>query len=205
MRSTCRARALLMAVMTAVLAGAAFGTHPAAAVDPLNPNAPCSVFDGVPCNPSFCSVYGPWPCVPSYPSIGQDRRLTIHARSSEAGRAPEGPVNSIRDLFAALRACWEPPPLNESRPGMQMSVRFSFKRTGELVAPAARDLHQQRGRSRHAARLWPRRRRRARALHADAVQQGDGRRHRRPADRGPLRRRAEGGLGRGSTAPMHQR
>ena len=26
--------------------------------------------------------------------------------------------------------------MNESRPGMQMSVRFSFKRTGELVAPA---------------------------------------------------------------------
>ena len=125
-----------MAVMTAVLAGAAFGTRPAAAVDPLHPNAPCSVFDGVPCNPSFCSVYGPWPCVPSYPSIGQDRRLTIHTRSSEAGRVPEGPVNSIRDLFAALRTCWEPPPFERFISGMQMSVRFSFKRTGELVAPA---------------------------------------------------------------------
>ena len=132
MRSAGRAPALLIVVLT----GAVFGTHPAAAVDPLNPNAPCSVFDGVPCNPSFCGVFGPWPCVPVYPSIGQERRLTIHTRSSEAGRVPEGPVNSIRDLFAALRACWEPPPLNESFRGMQMSVRFSFKRSGALVAPA---------------------------------------------------------------------
>lgn len=131
MRAANRVRALLIAV----LAGAAFGAHPAAAVDPLNPSAPCSVFDGVPCNPSFCGLYGPWPCVPVYPSVGQDRRLTIHTRTSEAGRAPEGPVNSIRDLFAALRACWEPPPLSESFRGMQMSVRFSYKRTGALVAP----------------------------------------------------------------------
>ena len=130
-----RAAGRVHALLTALLAGAVFGAHPAAAVDPLNPGAPCSVFDGVPCNPSFCGVFGPWPCVPSYPSIGQDRRLTIHTRTSEAGRAPEGPVNSIRDLFAALRACWEPPPLTESFRGMEMSVRFSFKRTGELVAP----------------------------------------------------------------------
>ena len=78
MRSAGRVHALLMA---AILAGAVFGTHPATAVDPLNPNAPCSVFDGAPCNPSFCGVFGPWPCVPSYPSIGQDRRLTIHTRT----------------------------------------------------------------------------------------------------------------------------
>ena len=120
----------------AVLASAVFGASFATAVDPLDPGAPCSVFDGRPCIPSFCGVNDPWPCVPVFPPAGQDWRITIHTRSSDAGRAPEGPVDSIRDLFAALRACWEPPPLNESFRGMQMSVRFSFKRTGELVAPA---------------------------------------------------------------------
>ena len=130
-RSAFRVHALLVAV----LAGAVFSMRPAAAVDPLNPNAPCSVFDGRPCNPSFCGVNDPWPCVPLFPPFGQDWRITIHSRAADAGRAPEGPVDSIRDLFAALRACWEPPPLNESFRGMQMSVRFSFKRTGELVAP----------------------------------------------------------------------
>jgi hypothetical protein len=126
----CRTSALLVAVMTAAM----FDARPAAAVDPLNNTPTCSVFDPAPCTPSFCGVYGPWPCVPALPSIGQGLRLTIHSRNRDGGRAPEGPVNSLRELYAALRACWEPPPLTEGFRGMQMSVRFSFKRTGETVA-----------------------------------------------------------------------
>ena len=78
--------------------------------------------------------FGPWPCPPSLPSFGQGLQLTIHSRDADAARVPEGPVNSLRDLFVVLRACWEPPPLEEAFHGMQMSVRFSFKRTGEAVA-----------------------------------------------------------------------
>ena len=122
------------ALFIAAMAGAMLDAGPAVAVDPLNPSAPCSVFDAAPCTPSFCGVFGPWPCVPSTPSFGQGLRLTVHSRSAERGRAPEGPVNSLRELYAALRACWEPPPLNEAFSGMQMSVLFSFKRTGEPVA-----------------------------------------------------------------------
>jgi hypothetical protein len=130
MRSARRTGALLVAA----LAGAALGAHPAAAVDPLN-NAPCSVFDPAPCTPSFCGVFGPWPCVPEFPPVGQDLRLTVHSRDAKAGRTPAGTVvSSIRELFAALRACWEPPPPSEAFRGMQMSVRFSFRRTGEPVA-----------------------------------------------------------------------
>ena len=66
--------------------------------------------------------------------MGQGLRLTVHSRDTEAARAPEGPVNSIRELYAALRACWEPPPLSAALHGMQLSVRFSYKRTGETVA-----------------------------------------------------------------------
>jgi hypothetical protein len=72
--------------------------------------------------------------VPEWPPVGQDLRLTIHSRGTDAGRAPEGPVDSLRALYAALRACWQPPPPNESLRGMQMSVRFSFKRSGEIIA-----------------------------------------------------------------------
>jgi hypothetical protein len=121
-------------LVAAAVAGAIIDARPVAAVDPLNPNAPCSVFDPAPCNPSFCGVFGPWPCVPALPPLGQSLRLTIHSRSSEGGRAPEGPINSLRELYAALRACWEPPPRNEAFHGMQMSVRFSFKQNGEMVA-----------------------------------------------------------------------
>ena len=126
----CRTGVLFIAAMT----GAMVDARPAAAVDPLNPSAPCSVFDAAPCTPSFCGLFGPWPCVPSMPSFGQGLRLTVHSRGTDGGHPPDGPVNSIRELYAALSACWEPPPLNEAFPGMQMSVRFSFKRTGETVA-----------------------------------------------------------------------
>lgn len=118
-----------------IAAVAMVDSHPAAAVDPLNPSAPCSVFDRAPCTPAFCGVYGHWPCVPLQPSLPQGLLLTIKSSDvTDGGKAPEGPVNSIRDLFAALRGCWEPPPLDEALHGMQMSVRFSFKRSGEPIA-----------------------------------------------------------------------
>jgi hypothetical protein len=37
-------------------------------------------------------------------------------------------------MFDALRACWVPPPQEEARLGMQMSVRFAFKRSGNIIA-----------------------------------------------------------------------
>jgi len=37
-------------------------------------------------------------------------------------------------MFDALRACWVPPGKEEARPGMQMSVRFAFKRSGDVIA-----------------------------------------------------------------------
>jgi hypothetical protein len=126
----CRAGAFLIAAS----AGAMLVADPATAVDPLNPSAPCSVFDAAPCTPSFCGVFGPWPCVPSLPSFGQGLQLTIHSRGADKAHAPDAPVNSLSELFDALRACWKPPPVEEAFRGMQMSVRLSFKRTGEPVA-----------------------------------------------------------------------
>ena len=43
-------------------------------------------------------------------------------------------LDSIGDLFAALRSCWSPPPEGVAREGMQMSIRFSFKRSGAMIA-----------------------------------------------------------------------
>ena len=33
----------------------------------------------------------------------------------------------------ALRACWIAPPIEQSRPGMQITVMMSFRRNGELL------------------------------------------------------------------------
>ena len=102
-------------------------------------HAPCSVLDGKPCTPTYCSVFNHGPCIPEidYP-YGENLQLTIQTvpakEDEDKYRRPDHDLDSIGDLFAALRACWSPPPADAAREGMQMSVRFSFKRTGEMIA-----------------------------------------------------------------------
>jgi hypothetical protein len=52
--------------------------------------------------------------------------------TSAAAQKPQAPLNTLADLGAALRACWVPPPLDQSRPGMQITVQMAFRRNGEL-------------------------------------------------------------------------
>jgi hypothetical protein len=127
------------ALIATTVIGAAAST-----VAPASAGAVCSVFDRHPCAPTFCSVFGRGPCLPDYELwIGQDLRLTIMSsnaapvapRSGDDPDQPEHKVHSIRGMFSALRACWHPPDEDAARAGMQMSVRFSFKRNGEIVAP----------------------------------------------------------------------
>lgn len=97
------------------------------------------------------------PCFPYFePPLGETLRLTIvstdgdnlndkpEAKEGEEKSADENVENNgsedrkldtIRDMFAALRACWEPPPKDEARHGMEYTVRFAFKRDGEIIAP----------------------------------------------------------------------
>jgi hypothetical protein len=102
-------------------------------------HAPCSVLDGQPCTPSFCSVFNEGPCIPEidYP-YGQNLQLTIETvppqDQAAKYRKPDHDLDTIGDLFAALRSCWSPPASDVAREGMQMSVRFSFKRSGEIIA-----------------------------------------------------------------------
>ena len=102
-------------------------------------HSPCSVLDGRPCTPSFCSVFNHGPCIPDidYP-YGENLQLTIQTEPSQEEAAkyqkPDHDLDTIADLFAELRSCWSPPPADAARANMQMSVRFSFKRSGEIIA-----------------------------------------------------------------------
>ena len=59
--------------------------------------------------------------------------LVIAALSaSAAAQNPQAPIGTLTDLEAALLACWVPPPMEQSRLGMQITVLMSFKRNGEL-------------------------------------------------------------------------
>src|SRR5580700_6506623 len=107
-----------------------------------------------PCHPSFCGVFHRGPCLPyDLPPIGEDLRLTIvstdanepagkdAAKSggdqagSENDAADDHPLDSIGAMYAALRACWVPPPKDEARHGMEYTIRFAFKRDGKIVTP----------------------------------------------------------------------
>ncbi len=133
-----RAVHTLIAAAALGAAVAMLGAVPAGAV--------CSVFDRHPCAPTVCSVFRRGPCIPEidYP-IGQDLRLTIEsaaagepaARTGErdgADASDHHKLDTLRAMFDALRACWVPPEKEEARTGMQMSVRFAFKRSGEIIA-----------------------------------------------------------------------
>jgi hypothetical protein len=101
-------------------------------------HAPCSVFDGKPCTPYFCSVFNHGACIPEidYP-YGENLQLTIQSVPPKEDVAkyarPDHDLDTIGDLFAALRSCWSPPAADDAREGMQMSVRFSFKKSGDMI------------------------------------------------------------------------
>ena len=101
---------------------------------------PCSVLDRGPCTPSYCGVFNHGPCIPDidYP-YGENLQLTVQSSPSKKEapkyRKPDHELDTIGDLFAALRACWSPPSAAKARRDMQMAVRFSFKTSGELIGP----------------------------------------------------------------------
>jgi hypothetical protein len=103
-------------------------------------HSPCSVLDNRPCTPQFCSALHHGPCIPEleYP-YGENLQVTVQTvpPKEDEGKyqRPDHDLNTIGDLFAALRSCWSPPPADQAREGMQVSVRFSFKKSGELIGP----------------------------------------------------------------------
>ena len=137
------------AVVLSVIGLAAPGMTPVALAQ--TPQSQCSVLSGRPCHPSFCGVFHRGPCMPYYePPFSEDLRLTIvstddNAAGEDAGAAKsdqadsensnDHALDSISAMFAALRACWVPPPKDEARHGMEYTIRFAFKRDGEVIAP----------------------------------------------------------------------
>jgi hypothetical protein len=132
---------VLLAIVTVSGATEAMSTGPA--------EAQCSVFSRHPCVPNVCSVLSRHPCIPEpvYP-FSEDLRLTIVSAAPdrtnqspepatepevEGRAAAEHRLDTIHAMFDALRACWVPPPQDEARPGMQMSVRLSFRRSGDVI------------------------------------------------------------------------
>src|SRR5262245_43552100 len=64
--------------------------------------------------------------------IASEVLVSATLAGSAAAENPCAPINTLNELEAALLACWVPPPIAQSRPGMQITVLMSFKRNGEL-------------------------------------------------------------------------
>jgi hypothetical protein len=84
-----------------------------------------------------CNLLGPRHTCPPYLLYppGQDLRLTVHTARHAPRKAEPKPagINTLRELFAVLRACWRPPDGADAEPGMQISVRLSFNRAGYII------------------------------------------------------------------------
>ena len=113
----------------------------------LHSSYPCSVLGHRPCIPygTYCSVFSHHPCLPDidYP-IGETLQLTIAsgadsdtpyapAEKNAAGRLPRD-LNTIRDVFTALRTCWVPPERDVARTGTQITLRLSFNSHGGMIS-----------------------------------------------------------------------
>lgn len=112
-------------------------------ISPTPSAAVCSVLDPTPCPTYFvpCSVFDRQPCTPDpqvpfpFPQTLQLTIETRNARSSTVDGHDEAPakLDTITEMFAALRACWAPPDPGAARAGTQMTVQVSFRRNGTIL------------------------------------------------------------------------
>ena len=96
---------------------------------------PCSVLDYRPCTPYFCGIHSPPGCTPDifYP-LGEDLRIKLDVRND----APQPPdrdkaLDRLKDIAPVLSKCLQLPPQDIARPGMQVTMRLGFSRTGKVL------------------------------------------------------------------------
>jgi hypothetical protein len=53
--------------------------------------------------------------------------------SAAATAQPVEPVNTIKDVFARIRACWRPPAPSRAHPNIDITVIVSFNREGHIL------------------------------------------------------------------------
>jgi hypothetical protein len=57
----------------------------------------------------------------------------LFAQLLSPASAEPAQVDTIRDVFARLQSCWQPPPASRAKPGIDITVLVSFNRAGEIL------------------------------------------------------------------------
>ncbi len=127
---------------------AALAAGPMMMAAPDMAHAICSVLSREPCTPYFgsvfrrhpftpysCGVFG-GPCSPEVVLIvGRVPVLKVEGHSGPPAPVDRGhPLDRLDEIAQLLSKCLQLPPTAESQPGMELALRFAFKRNGELVA-----------------------------------------------------------------------
>lgn len=133
-------RVLLLTGAAALAAASMAGLEEAYAICSVLSRHPCtpyvgSVFRRQPFTPYSCGVTG-GPCSPQVVlMIGQMPVLRIEGRSGPSDPVDRNhPLERFADIARVLSQCLELPPGDASQTGMQLALRFAFKRNGELLA-----------------------------------------------------------------------
>jgi hypothetical protein len=77
-------------------------------------------------------------CVTWHCAVADSWRGLVQQREppAEAPAAPRQQLNTVRDVFAAIEGCYRHPPLDQARPGMQITFQLSFRRDGSILGEA---------------------------------------------------------------------
>jgi hypothetical protein len=76
------------------------------------------------------------------PSLPQSLNAVL--RASEE-RVAKRPLNTISDVFGALRSCWRPPARPGGPTGMEVTVRLSFRKDGTVLGRPRITYYRARG------------------------------------------------------------
>jgi hypothetical protein len=117
------------AAVVATAAGAPGGPEPA--------QAQCSVLSRHPCTPYNCGLYSRPGCVPA-PLFPLNEVPVLRVKGHEGPSEPldrDHPANRIDEMGPILSKCLELPGEDKLRTGMRVTLKFAFKRDGELIAP----------------------------------------------------------------------
>jgi hypothetical protein len=96
---------------------------------------PCSVLDVAPCTPYFCGINSAPGCVPDifYP-LHQELRFKLDV-GNDVAQSPDRdkPLDRLKDIGPVLSKCLQLPPQDLARPGMQVTLRLGFSKSGKVL------------------------------------------------------------------------